>query len=93
MQISLISAMAKNRIIGSENSLPWHLPADFQWFKQCTFGKPIIMGRKTFESIGKPLPGRANIILSRNPNFTVKGAYVVSSVERALKLCEHERKS
>ncbi|MGL4919381.1 MAG: dihydrofolate reductase, partial [Plesiomonas shigelloides] len=65
MKISLIAAMADDRIIGQDNQMPWHLPADFAWFKAQTLGKPVIMGRHTFASIGRPLPGRRNIVLSR----------------------------
>ena len=68
MKISLIVAMAANRVIGSHGQMPWHLPADLKRFKQITWGKPIVMGRKTFEAIGKPLPGRSNIIVSNNKN-------------------------
>jgi dihydrofolate reductase len=67
--ISLIAAVATNGVIGKDNKLPWHLPADLQFFKKTTLGHPIIMGRKNFESIGKVLPGRTNIVLTRNPNF------------------------
>ena len=83
MIISLIAAMDKNRLIGKENGLPWHLPADFKHFKAVTMGKPVIMGRKTFESIGKPLPGRQNIVISRS-GFAVDGVTVVNSIEQAL---------
>jgi dihydrofolate reductase len=67
--ISLIAAVAKNGVIGKDNKLPWHLPADLRFFKKTTLGHPIIMGRKSFESIGKALPGRTNIVLTRNANF------------------------
>ncbi|MDR2731917.1 MAG: dihydrofolate reductase [Fibromonadaceae bacterium] len=70
MLISLIAAVAENGVIGKDNELPWHLPADLQFFKKTTLGHPIIMGRKNFESIGRILPGRTNIVLTRNPNFT-----------------------
>ncbi|WP_459782636.1 dihydrofolate reductase, partial [Photobacterium sp. R1] len=70
MKISMVAAMAKDRVIGKDNTMPWHLPADFAWFKKVTMGKPVVMGRKTFESIGRPLPGRHNIVISRNPDFT-----------------------
>jgi len=83
MMISMIAAMAKNRVIGKDNQMPWYLPADFSWFKRCTMGKPIIMGRKTFESIGRPLPGRQNIIISRQ-QLSIEGVDVVSSIEKAL---------
>ena len=82
--ISAIAAMADNRIIGKNNQLPWHLPADLKHFKALTTGHPILMGRKTFESIGRPLPNRVNIILTRNPNYTATGCIIVTSIEAAL---------
>ena len=84
MIISIIAAMDTNRLIGNDNQLPWHLPADFAHFKSVTMGKPIIMGRKTFESIGKPLPGRENIVLSRNPDTCFEGVTCVASFEEAV---------
>ena len=84
MIISIIAAMDRNKLIGNNNQLPWHLPADFAHFKSVTMGKPIIMGRKTFESIGKPLPGRANIVLSRNVETQFEGVVCVSAFEEAL---------
>ena len=84
MIISLIAAMDRNRLIGNNNQLPWHLPADFAHFKAATMGKPIVMGRKTFESIGKPLPGRTNIVLSRNPESCFEGAVCVSNFDEAM---------
>lgn len=78
--------MDRNRLIGKNNQLPWYLPADFAHFKSTTMGKPIIMGRKTYESIGKPLPGRTNIVLSRNPDTQYDGVECVSSFEDALAL-------
>ncbi|MDB4837149.1 dihydrofolate reductase [Marinomonas sp.] len=86
--LSLIVAMSTNRTIGINNSLPWHLPNDLKYFKQATMGKPIVMGRKTFESIGKPLPGRRNIVISRDPNYTAEGIDVVDSLEAAIELGE-----
>lgn len=83
MKISMIAAMAKHRVIGKENTMPWHLPADFAWFKRNTLGKPIVMGRKTYESIGRPLPGRLNIVISRDLALTIEGVTVVSSIEQA----------
>ena len=83
MKISMIAAMAKDRVIGKDNAMPWHLPADFAWFKQSTMGKPIVMGRKTFESIGRPLPGRQNIVISRNPEFHAEGVTVVADIAAA----------
>ena len=85
MTISLIWAMADNRVIGIENRLPWKLPADMKWFRENTMGKPIIMGRLTFESFGaKPLPGRRNIIISRNPDYHAEGIDVFTSINDAL---------
>ena len=87
MVISMIAAMTRDRVIGINNSLPWKLPADMQWFRQQTMGKPIIMGRKTFESFGaKPLPGRKNIIITRDQNYKVEGCDVVHSIDEALTL-------
>lgn len=86
MQISMIAAMAHDRVIGLDNQMPWHLPADLAHFKRVTLGKPVLMGRKTFESIGRPLPGRRNLVISRNPDYRVDGVEVVDSVEAALAL-------
>ena len=83
MIISLIAALDKNRLIGADNGMPWHLPADFKHFKEITMGKPVVMGRKTFESIGKPLPGRQNIVISRN-GFSADGITSVNSIDAAL---------
>ncbi len=83
--ISLIAAVAKNGIIGKTGALPWHLPADLKRFKELTMGKPIIMGRKTYASIGRPLSGRKNIILTSDENFTAEGCVIVHSKEDALK--------
>jgi dihydrofolate reductase len=81
-------AAAENGVIGSNNSLPWHLPQDLRYFRQVTMGKPIVMGRKTFESIGRPLPGRCNIVVSRNPDYSAAGVRLVASLEEALVLAE-----
>ncbi|AWH88120.1 type 3 dihydrofolate reductase [Limnobaculum parvum] len=78
MMISLIAAMAANRVIGAENAMPWHLPADLAWFKQNTLNKPIIMGRNTYLSIGRPLPGRLNIVISRQPQTDERVTWVTS---------------
>ena len=83
MKLSLIWAMDRNRLIGNHDALPWHLPADMQWFRKQTMEKPILMGRKTFESIGKPLPKRMNIILSRQKDLTIEGCIVVQSLHEA----------
>lgn len=82
--ISLIAAMDENRVIGIDNRLPWKLPADLQYFREVTMGKPILMGRKTYESIGRPLPGRTNIVLTSDPAFTADGCTIVHSVEEGL---------
>ena len=82
--ISIIVAAARNGVIGSDNRLPWRLPDDLKRFKALSLGKPVVMGRRTFESIGKPLPGRANIVLSRQPGLAVAGATVVSSLDGAV---------
>lgn len=70
MKISLVAAMAHNRVIGKDNSMPWHIPSELKYFKKITLGKPIVMGRRTFESLGRPLPGRKNIVLSRQENIS-----------------------
>ena len=83
--ISLIAAMADNRVIGIENRLPWKLPADMKWFRQHTLGKPIVMGRKTFESFGsKPLPQRSNIVVTHDPDYQAAAATVVHSIDEAI---------
>lgn len=84
MSVTLIVAVADNGVIGRGNALPWHLPEDLQRFKRLTMGKPIVMGRKTFESIGKPLPGRHNIVVTRDSNYRREGVSVVHSVDAAL---------
>lgn len=82
--ISMIVAMDNNRAIGKDNELLWHLPDDFQYFKAVTMGKPILMGRKTFESIGRPLPGRENVVVTRDKSFSAEGVTVVNSIDAAL---------
>jgi dihydrofolate reductase len=84
MNISIIVAMAANGVIGDENGLPWHLPADLKHFKQITMGKPILMGRKTWESIGRPLPGRTNIVITRDTGYSAAGCEVVNSIDAAI---------
>ncbi|MFP5344679.1 MAG: type 3 dihydrofolate reductase [Gammaproteobacteria bacterium] len=84
MRISLIAAMDENRVIGRNNALPWRLPADMRHFREVTMGKPLLMGRKTFESIGKPLPGRRNIILTRDTDYHAPGCEVAHTIEAAL---------
>lgn len=82
--VALIVAVSRNGVIGRDGDLPWHLPEDLQHFKRLTLGKPIIMGRLTWESIGRPLPGRTNIVISRTPDYEAPGAEVVPSFEAAL---------
>ncbi|MEG0450859.1 MAG: type 3 dihydrofolate reductase [Lysinibacillus sp.] len=84
--ISLIVAHDENKVIGYENGMPWHLPGDLKYFKEQTMSKPIIMGRKTFESIGRPLPGRRNIVITRNEQYTADGIETVKSLDEALQL-------
>ncbi|ATW34682.1 MULTISPECIES: type 3 dihydrofolate reductase [Candidatus Williamhamiltonella] len=87
MIISLIAAMAQNRVIGLNNKMPWHLPLDFAWFKKNTLHKPVIMGRKTFDSLGRALPGRMNIVMTRQ-GIASPGVIGVSSMEKALKAAQ-----
>jgi dihydrofolate reductase len=82
--LCLIAALAQNRVIGADNQLPWHLPADLKHFKALTMGKPIIMGRKTWDSLGRPLPGRLNLVVSRQPGLQLPGAEVFASLEAAI---------
>lgn len=84
MKIALIAAMGENRVIGVDNRMPWHLPKDLQRFRRITMGKPILMGRKTHEAIGKPLPGRENIVLSSDTNYRAEACTLVHSVAEAL---------
>ncbi|MFC5301537.1 type 3 dihydrofolate reductase [Azospira restricta] len=85
--LSLIAAMDRERLIGRDNALPWHLPEDLRHFKTTTLGKPVIMGRKTWESLGRPLPGRRNIVVSRNAGYRADGGELATSLEAALALC------
>ena len=84
MKIALVVAVSQNNVIGRDNQLPWHLPEDLQYFKSVTMGKPILMGRKTFDSIGRPLPGRKNIVITRDLEWDAEGVEVVHSVDDAL---------
>lgn len=83
--IAIVVAAAENSVIGKNNEIPWHLPADLRYFKQVTMGHPIIMGRKTFESIGKPLPGRTSIIITTQQDYKAEGCIVTHSLEEAIK--------
>ena len=89
VKVAMIAAMARNRIIGRDNKMPWHLPEDLKYFRATTWGKPIIMGRKTFDSLGRPLPGRANIVISRQPGLLIPGVQVVGDIDQALALAHH----
>jgi len=89
-RIFLIAAVARNGVIGAQGKLPWHLPEDLKHFKRLTLGHPVIMGRRTWESLGKPLPGRENIVVSRKAGFEAPGASVAASIEAAIALCTGE---
>lgn len=86
-RVSVIAALARNRVIGIENRLPWRLPEDLAHFKALTLGHPVLMGRKTFESLGRPLPGRSNIVITRNRDYRPDGCLVADSIPAALALC------
>lgn len=82
--VAMMMAMDRNRLIGSNGQLPWHIPGELAYFKSVTLGKPVIMGRKTFESIGKPLPGRTNVVVTRNPDWRAEGVLTARTLEQAL---------
>ncbi len=88
MEVALIAAVADNGVVGRDNQLPWYLPEDLKHFKRTTLGKPVLMGRKTWESIGRPLPGRTNIVITRQPDYQSQGAHVAASLEQAVELAE-----
>jgi len=88
MQLSIIVAMDRNRVIGSNDTLPWHISADLKNFKKITMGKPIVMGRKTHESIGRPLPGRENIIITRDKTYQTEGCTVLNSIDDIFEHCK-----
>lgn len=92
MKISLIVAMANNRVIGLDNKMPWHLSADLKKFKSITMGSPVLMGRKTYESIGRPLPGRINMIISRNLDYQQEGCLVFNDLNTALETVSQSTK-
>jgi dihydrofolate reductase len=92
MEIIIIAVMAANRVIGRNNRIPWHIPGEQQRFRANTWGHPLIMGRRTHESIGRPLPGRRNIVISRNTAYRVPGCEVVHSLEQAYALCREEER-
>lgn len=89
MKIAMIAAMANDRVIGRDNQMPWHMPADLAHFRRTTFGKPVIMGRKTYESIGRALPGRLNIVITTDSSYTLADAEVVNSIDDALTMARH----
>lgn len=89
-RVYLVVALARNGVIGACGKLPWHLPEDLQHFKRLTLGHPVIMGRRTWQSLGRPLPGRENIVVSRQAGFAAPGASVAASVEAAIALCAGE---
>jgi dihydrofolate reductase len=93
MTISLVVAASSNNVIGRDGGLPWHLPDDLRQFKRLTTGKPVIMGRRTFESIGKPLPDRRNIVMTRDPDFAADGCDIVSSLSEALDLVDESEEA
>lgn len=86
-RLTLVVAYSDNRAIGRDNALPWRLPGDLAHFKRTTLGSPIIMGRKTWESLGRPLPGRTNVVISRNPDYAAPGAVVVTTLQAAIEAC------
>ncbi len=88
MSISIIAATDLNGLIGANGGMPWHIPEELAWFKQHTLGKVVVMGRKTWVSLGKPLPGRRNIVLSTNPDFVAEGADLMQSIEQVLALAK-----
>ena len=90
MHVSLIAAMGRDRVIGRDNDMPWRVPADMRRFRQLTLGKPVVMGRRTFESIGRPLPRRRNLVLSRRPGLDLAGVEVIGELDEALARCRGE---
>lgn len=88
---SIIVAMDRNRLIGKQNQLPWRLPRDLQYVKKTTMGHPIVLGRKNYESIGKPLPGRTNIVLTKNRLYQAEGCYIAHSLEDVFQMCRGEK--
>ncbi len=91
MGISLIAAMAKNRVIGKDNGIPWRAPGEMKRFKEATMGHTLVMGRKTFESIGRPLPGRTTIVITRDKSYSAEGCSIVHSLKEAIDLADSEK--
>ncbi len=92
MKLILIAAMAKNRIIGKGNSIPWHIPEEMQFFKESTMGHAVIMGRKTYDSIAMPLPGRFNVVLSRSTTLDIDGCHIANSLKKGIACCGNQEK-
>ena len=84
-KVAMMMAMDRNRLIGQDGQMPWHIPGEMGYFKSVTMGKPIVMGRKTYESIGKPLPGRPNVVVTRNPDWAAEGVHVTTGLDEALR--------
>jgi dihydrofolate reductase len=89
-RISIIAAVAANGVIGRSNGLPWHLAGDLKWFKGLTLGHHMIMGRRTFDSVGKPLPGRTTVVITRDASYSVPGVVVVPTIEQAIEIASHD---
>jgi dihydrofolate reductase len=92
MKIIIIAAMARNRVIGKRGAIPWHIPGELQRFKRITMGHVVVMGRKTYESIGKPLPGRTNIVITRQNEYPATGCLLAGNLQEALSLCKQDAK-
>jgi dihydrofolate reductase len=92
MELAFVVAVAKNRVIGRNGGLPWRLSTDLKHFKKVTMGKPMLMGRRTWESIGRPLPGRETIVITRDPRFSAEGVHVAHSIDEALKVASEQAK-
>jgi dihydrofolate reductase len=88
VKVSMIAALGRNRVIGVDNRMPWHIPADLKFFKAQTVGKPVVMGRRTLEAIGKPLPGRPNIVVTRDASFAAEGTIVAPNLDEAISVAE-----
>lgn len=88
MTVSIIAAVANNNVIGRDNKLPWHMPGDLKWFKKLTTGHHVLMGRKTFQEFSKPLPGRVNVVITRNPNWFAEGVAIARSLDEAISKAE-----
>src|SRR5438876_5870 len=89
-RLSIIAAVSANGVIGRANGLPWHLAGDLKWFKRLTLGHHMIMGRRTFDSVGKPLPGRTTVVVTRDANFCAPGVIVTSTIDQALEIADHD---